>query len=152
AAFSSGASKYRAEYAEYYEAHKLPDSPAMRSSSPTVVLIPGVGMLSFGRTKAEARITGEFYINAIHVIQGATALADEPLPPGAAQAEGAAVDNYVALSPNEAFNIEYWSLEEAKLKRLPPENELSRKIAVVIGAGAGIGASIARKLASEGAH
>ncbi len=151
-AFQNGVEKYRREYAEYYGAHKLPDSPAMRSSSPTVILVPGVGMFSFGRTKAEARITGEFYVNAIHVMEGATALADEPLPPGHTQADGEAVDNYVALPPREAFNIEYWSLEEAKLRRLPPEKELSRKVAVLIGASAGIGAAVARKLANEGAH
>jgi rhamnulose-1-phosphate aldolase/alcohol dehydrogenase len=140
---------YRSSYAAYYEENRQPDSPAMRSSSPTVVLAPGVGMFSFGKNKAEARITGEFYVNAIHVMEGATALADESLP--AADA-GNSVDNYVALEPREAFNIEYWLLEEAKLKRMPAEKELSRKVAVIIGASPGIGRSIAVRLAREGAH
>jgi len=148
-AAGTGFPAYREAYRAYYEAHRRPDSPAMRSASPTVVLVPGVGMFSFGRSKPEARITGEFYINAIHVMEGATALADPDLPtiPGAA-----AVDNYVALPPAEAFGIEYWLLEEAKLRRLPPEGELSRKVAVVIGASPGIGTAAARRLAREGAH
>ncbi|MGC8667496.1 MAG: bifunctional rhamnulose-1-phosphate aldolase/short-chain dehydrogenase [Chthonomonadales bacterium] len=143
----AGLDAYRLEYAAYYEAHRRPDSPPMRSADPTVVLIPGVGMLSFGRSKPEARITGEFYVNAIHVMEGATSLADE----GGGDAPGI-VDNYVALPPEEAFNIEYWSLEEAKLRRLPPEKELSRKIALVVGASPGIGRAICQRLAKEGAH
>ena len=149
---------YRDDYAHYYNENKLPDSPALRAAEPTVVLIPGVGMFSFGKNKAEARITGEFYTNAIHVMEGATAFADAaPLPatiPQSAHGEGnwSVVDNYVALPPREAFNIEYWSLEEAKLRRMPAEKELSRKVAVVIGVGSGIGMAIATRLADEGAH
>jgi rhamnulose-1-phosphate aldolase/alcohol dehydrogenase len=146
-AVDAGFERYRKEYAEYYETNKLPDSPAMRSTSPTVVLVPGVGMFSFGRSKAEARITGEFYENAIHVMEGATALDGE-----GTLTEKGSVDNYVALPLREAFNIEYWKLEEAKLKRLPPEKELSRKVAVVVGVSPGIGRSICHKLAAEGAH
>src|SRR5207253_5934618 len=119
------------------------------------------GMFSFGRSKPEARITGEFYVNAIHVMEGATALADEKsngsllepyiekFTPKAQRP--AVVDNYAALPLREAFNIEYWSLEEAKLKRLPPEKELSRKVAVVVGASPGIGQEIAERFAREGA-
>jgi rhamnose utilization protein RhaD (predicted bifunctional aldolase and dehydrogenase)/NAD(P)-dependent dehydrogenase (short-subunit alcohol dehydrogenase family) len=149
---------YRADYARYYEENRLPDSPAMRAAEPTVVLVPGVGMFSFGKNKTEARITGEFYTNAIHVMEGATAFADgTPLsgpPPQAVEEQSgwSVVDNYVALPPREAFNIEYWALEEAKLRRMPAEKELSRKIAVVIGVGSGIGMAIATRLAMEGAH
>jgi rhamnose utilization protein RhaD (predicted bifunctional aldolase and dehydrogenase)/NAD(P)-dependent dehydrogenase (short-subunit alcohol dehydrogenase family) len=149
---------YRAEYARYYEENKQPDSPAMRSAEPTVVLVPGVGMFSFGKNKTEARITGEFYTNAIHVMEGATAMGGNSpvaVPPpqvGPGQEAGSVVDNYVALPAREAFNIEYWSLEEAKLRRMPPEKELSRKVAVVIGVGSGIGMAIATRLAKEGAH
>src|SRR5581483_3544365 len=150
AAIRQGMAAYREDYARYYEAHKRPDSPAMRSPNPTVVLVPGVGMFSFGRSKPEARITGEFYVNAIHVIEGATALDDLPAQPGLPADR--VVDNYVALPPEEAFNIEYWQLEEAKLKRLSPEKELSRKVAVVIGASPGIGQAVAERLAREGAH
>ena len=142
-----GLASYRLDYAAYYEAHRHPDSPPMRSGDPTVVLIPGVGMLTFGRSKPEARITGEFYVNAIHVMEGATCLGDD----GASDVPGV-VDHYVALPPEEAFNIEYWSLEEAKLRRLPPEKELSRKIALVVGASPGIGRAICRRLAADGAH
>ena len=123
---------YRADYAAYYETNKEPDSPAMRSAEPSVVLIPGVGMLSFGKNKAEARITGEFYTNAIHVMEGA--------------------QDYVSLSQREAFRIEYWSLEEAKLRRMPPEKELSGQVAFVMGTGSGIGRAIVNRLIKEGAH
>jgi rhamnulose-1-phosphate aldolase/alcohol dehydrogenase len=142
---------YREEYARYYEENKQPGSPAMRSPDPTVVLVPGVGMFSFGRSKTEARITGEFYVNAIHVMEGATAL-DDGLPAQPGISPDRVVDNYVALPPREAFNIEYWQLEEAKLRRLPPEKEMSRKVAVVIGVSPGIGRAIAARLAQEGAH
>ncbi len=164
-AVAEGMDRYRQEYADYYEANRLPGSPAMRSASPMVVLVPGVGMFSFGKNKAEARITGEFYVNAIHVMEGATALSDDgrrktddgPQPADAhpssvSRLPSTVVDNYVALPAREAFNIEYWSLEEAKLRRMPPEKELSRKVALVIGASAGIGQSIALRLAKEGAH
>ncbi len=108
-------------------------------------------MFSFGRSKTEARITGEFYVNAIHVMEGATALDDDlPAQPGIPRPRK--VDNYVALPPREAFNIEYWLLEEAKLKRCPRRRSLSRKIAVVIGASPGIGRAIAARLGEEGAH
>jgi rhamnulose-1-phosphate aldolase/alcohol dehydrogenase len=150
AAIQNALPAYREEYARYYAAHKQPDSPAMRSPNPTVVLVPGVGLFSFGRSKAEARITGEFYINAIHVMEGATALDDLPAQPGLSPER--VMENYVALPPQEAFNIEYWRLEEAKLKRLPPEKELSRKVAVIVGASPGIGQAVAERLAKEGAH
>ncbi len=142
---------YRADYAAYYEANKQPNSPAMRSASPTVALVPGVGLFSFGRNKAEARITGEFYVNAIHVMAGATSLNDD-LPAQSGIPTDRVVDNYVALPLSESFGIEYWLLEEAKLKRMPPERELSRKVAVVLGASPGIGMAVAERLAREGAH
>jgi len=142
---------YRADYAHYYEANKQSDSPAMRSANPTVALVPGVGLFSFGRNKAEARITGEFYVNAIHVMAGATALNDD-LPAQTGIPADRVVDNYVALPLSESFGIEYWLLEEAKLKRMPPERELSRKVAVVLGASPGIGMAVAERLAREGAH
>lgn len=141
---------YREDYARYYSENRLPDSPPMRSANPSVVLMPGVGLFSFGRSKSEARITAEFYVNAIHVMEGATSLAD--LPPEPDIPAGRVVDNYVALSPREAYQIEYWGLEEAKLRRLPPEKELSRKVALVVGASPGIGRAIALRLAREGAH
>ncbi|HLK59107.1 MAG TPA: bifunctional rhamnulose-1-phosphate aldolase/short-chain dehydrogenase [Chthonomonadaceae bacterium] len=158
-----GMAEYRVDYARYYEENKLPDSPAMRSANPTVILVPGVGMFSFGRNKSEARITGEFYVNAIHVMEGATAMADAQsrdltlLEPYIQQftpkvQRPSVTDNYVALPPNEAFGIEYWQLEEAKLKRMPAEKELSRKIAVIIGSSPGIGQTVAERLAKEGAH
>ncbi len=150
---------YRREYAEYYRAHARADSPAMRDANPTVVLIPGVGLFSFGKSKAEARVTGEFYVNAIHVMEGATALDDGAAPKSlpqsgaAARAESFQVrHNYVALPAAEAFGIEYWQLEEAKLRRMPPEKEFSRKVMVVIGGGSGIGHEVALGAASRGAH
>jgi rhamnulose-1-phosphate aldolase/alcohol dehydrogenase len=147
---SNAMAAYAKDYAAYYEENKLSDSPAMRSPNPTVVLVPGVGMFSFGKNKSEARITSEFYVNAIHVMEGATVLCDLPAQSGIPVDR--VVDNYVALPPREAFNIEYWLLEEAKLKRMPPEKELSRKIAVVVGASPGIGKTVAERLAKEGAH
>jgi rhamnose utilization protein RhaD (predicted bifunctional aldolase and dehydrogenase)/NAD(P)-dependent dehydrogenase (short-subunit alcohol dehydrogenase family) len=150
---------YRAEYSEYYKAHALKDSPAIRDASPTVVLLPGVGMFSFGKSRTEARITGEFYINAIGVMQGAGALGggveckDIPQAGPAATADKFSVfDNYVALPPSEAFRIEYWALEEAKIRRQPPEKELSRRIALVVGGGSGIGREVALLAAQRGAH
>lgn len=142
---------YRDAYAAYYDANKEDDSPARRPADPTVVLVPGVGLLSFGKTAAEARITGEFFINAIHVMEGATSLAGI----GEVQSdldESLICDNYVSLTRKEAFNIEYWALEEAKLRRMPPEKECARKVALIVGAGPGIGRGIASRLLSEGAH
>jgi len=143
--------RYADDYATYYEANKEPDSPAMRAPTPTVVLIPGVGMFSFGKNKTEARITGEFYVNAIHVMEGATAL-EGGLRVQPNIESSRIVDNYLALPPKEAFNIEYWALEEAKLKRMPPEKEMSRKVALLIGASPGIGHQVAERLLAEGAH
>jgi rhamnose utilization protein RhaD (predicted bifunctional aldolase and dehydrogenase)/NAD(P)-dependent dehydrogenase (short-subunit alcohol dehydrogenase family) len=150
---------YRAEYAEYYGRHALKDSPAIRDASPTVVLVPGVGMFSFGKNKTEARITGEFYINAIGVMQGAGALGagvkcmDIPQAGPAASADQFSMyENYVALPPSEAFRIEYWKLEEAKIRRQPPEKELSRRVALIVGGGSGIGREVALLAAERGAH
>jgi rhamnose utilization protein RhaD (predicted bifunctional aldolase and dehydrogenase)/NAD(P)-dependent dehydrogenase (short-subunit alcohol dehydrogenase family) len=163
ASIDAALGEYRKEYAAYYDEHKQPDSPAMRPAKPTVILVSGIGMFSFGKSKAEARITGEFYVNAIHVMEGATALADaegvretggegERTPQPSTLNHQPVVDNYVALPPKEAFGIEYWLLEEAKLKRLPPEKELSRKVAVVVGASPGIGTAVTARLVQEGAH
>ncbi len=150
---------YRREYEEYYRRFARTDSPAMRNPNPTVVLIPGVGMFSFGKSKMEARLTGEFYVNAIHVMEGASAL-ESGLPPNSLPQSGKAApteafevySNYVALPLKEAFGIEYWQLEEAKLRRQPPEKELSRKVALVVGAGHGIGRETALLAARRGAH
>jgi rhamnose utilization protein RhaD (predicted bifunctional aldolase and dehydrogenase)/NAD(P)-dependent dehydrogenase (short-subunit alcohol dehydrogenase family) len=150
---------YRAEYAEYYKAHALPDSPAIRDASPTVVLVPGIGMFTFGKNKTESRLTGEFYTNAIGVMQGAGALGagvqcnDIPQAGPAAPASAfTTYANYVALPPSEAFRIEYWKLEEAKIRRQPPEKELSRRIMLVVGGGSGIGREVALLAAQRGAH
>jgi rhamnose utilization protein RhaD (predicted bifunctional aldolase and dehydrogenase)/NAD(P)-dependent dehydrogenase (short-subunit alcohol dehydrogenase family) len=152
-------SNYGEEYRKYYAAHALPESPAMRDPNPTVVLIPGVGVFSFGKNKAEARITGEFYVNAIHVMEGASALESGPQPKTLPQAGPAAETalfqvhcNYVALPTSEAFRIEYWALEEAKIRRQPPEAQLSRQIAVIVGGGSGIGREVALLAAQRGAH
>ncbi|MBS1820513.1 MAG: bifunctional rhamnulose-1-phosphate aldolase/short-chain dehydrogenase [Acidobacteria bacterium] len=150
---------YRAEYAEYYAKHALKDSPAQRDASPTVVLLPGVGMFSFGKNKTEARLTGEFYTNAIHVMQGAGSLSGDipctSVPqagPAAGPEEFTVYENYVALPPSEAFRIEYWALEEAKIRRQPPEKELSRRVVLVVGGGSGIGRETALLAAERGAH
>jgi rhamnose utilization protein RhaD (predicted bifunctional aldolase and dehydrogenase)/NAD(P)-dependent dehydrogenase (short-subunit alcohol dehydrogenase family) len=151
--------KYRDEYAAYYSSFALPDSPKMRDANPTVVLIPGIGMLSFAKNKSEARITGEFYTNAIHVMEGATAM-DSGTTPGQLPQAGPAAktdafsvySNYVALPPSEAFRIEYWQLEEAKIRRQPPEKELSRQICLVVGGGNGVGRETALLAAQRGAH
>ncbi len=146
---------YRTDYAAYYETNKEPDSPALRSAEPSVVLIPGVGMLSFGKNKQEARITGEFYTNAIHVMEGATSMAFPPSPgpslPITGKGGESGVGNYVSLTPREAFRIEYWLLEEAKLRRMPPEKELARQVAVVVGTGSGIGRAVVNRLVKDGA-
>ena len=150
---------YRAEYAGYYAKHAVKDSPAVRDASPTVVLVPGVGMFSFGKNKTESRITGEFYINAIGVMQGAGALGAgvecKEIPqagPAASADQFTVYSNYVALPPSEAFRIEYWKLEEAKIRRQPPEKELSRRIALIVGGGSGIGREVALLAAQRGAH
>ena len=141
---------YADDYRAYYEANREPASPAMRGSDPSVILIPGVGLLSFGKNAAEARITGEFYTNAIHVMDGATSLGD--LAPAATDIDAHMVcDNYVSLPAKEAFNIEYWALEEAKLQRMPAEKEMARRVVVVVGAGPGIGRAVARRVLTEGA-
>jgi len=159
ALFDSALETYRAEYADYYKKHALPESPAQRDASPTVVLIPGIGMFSFGKNKAESRITGEFYTNAIGVMQGAGALGDgkscTEVPQASARIPSdrfTVHDNYVALPPSEAFRIEYWALEEAKIRRQPAEKQLSRQIALVVGGGSGIGREVALLAAERGAH
>lgn len=130
----AGLEQYSADYAAYYEAHKDPDSPAMRGSDPTVILIPGIGLIAWGKTKSESRVTAEFYKAAIEVMRGAEA-----------------VDTYTALPRQEAFDIEYWALEQAKLERMPPEEELAREIVAVVGGGSGIGEAAAHRLIKENA-
>ncbi len=130
-----GLEKYRADYAKYYDVCRRPDSPAMRDPNPSVALIPGLGMIAFGKNKSESRTTAEFYNCAIEVMRGAEA-----------------IDEYVALPRQEAFDIEYWALEEAKLRRMPAEKELERRVVAVVGAGSGIGKAAALRLAKEGAH
>jgi len=158
-AIADGLKNYRKEYAEYYHAHAQADSPAIRDDNPSIVLIPGVGMFSFGKSKPESRITGEFYTNAIHVMEGASALAEGDAPKELPQAGPAAHTstfkvhtNYVALPALEAFKIEYWKLEEAKIRRQPAEKQLSRHVAVVVGGGSGIGREVALLAAERGAH
>ncbi len=127
--------KYRQEYMSYYNTYATSDSPPMRGADPAVVLVPGVGMFTFGKDAQTARVAGEFYVNAINVMRGAEAISVyEPIP------------------EEEKFRIEYWQLEEDKLKRLPPPKPLSGKIAVITGGGSGIGASTSKRLAREGAH
>ena len=135
ASISAGLVQYRKDYEAYYDRCKRPDSPAMRDPNPTVVLIPGLGMIAWGKNKSESRVTAEFYNCAIEVMRGAEA-----------------IDRYEAMNQQEAFDIEYWGLEEAKLRRSPPEKELDRQIVVVIGAGAGIGKATAHRVVKEGAH
>ncbi|TZF99157.1 bifunctional aldolase/short-chain dehydrogenase (plasmid) [Chryseobacterium panacisoli] len=126
--------QYRQEYKEYYETCKHPNSPAMRDPNPVIIIYPGVGMFSFSKDKQTTRVASEFYVNAINVMRGAEAISE-----------------YTSLPRQEAFDIEYWLLEEAKLQRMPKEKPLSRKIAVVTGAGGGIGQAIADKMVQEGA-
>jgi rhamnose utilization protein RhaD (predicted bifunctional aldolase and dehydrogenase)/NAD(P)-dependent dehydrogenase (short-subunit alcohol dehydrogenase family) len=151
--------EYRAAYKKYYDAWANADSPNLRDSNPSVVIVPGLGLFGFGKNKKEARITTEFFINAIHVMAGANALEDgevsHPLPHArhAEQSQRFAhFHNYVALPRSEAFRIEYWALEEAKLQRMPAEAEFSRKIALIIGGASGIGREVALLLAHKGAH
>ncbi len=151
---------YRADYAKYYQSNATGDSPKLRDSNPSVVIIPGLGLFGFGKNKKEARITTEFFINAIHVMSGATALASGDAAqhpyPQARRAEQSpefkSFQNYVALPRSEAFRIEYWALEEAKLQRMPAEAEFSRKIVMVVGGGSGIGREVVLLLARKGAH
>ncbi len=153
------AGQYRKEYAAYYQDWATAESPKLRDSNPSVVIIPGVGLFGFGKNKKEARITTEFFINAIHVMAGANALeegeAEHPYPQARrpeSSKEFVSYHNYVALPRSEAFRIEYWALEEAKLQRMPPEAEFSRKILLVVGGGSGIGREVALLLARKGAH
>jgi rhamnulose-1-phosphate aldolase len=124
---------YRADYQAYYDAHATESSPAIRGADPAIVLVPGVGMFSFGANKQTARVAGEFYINAINVMRGAET-----------------ISTYGPISDAEKFNIEYWSLEEAKLQRMPKPKPLAGRVAFVTGAGSGIGKAIATRIVAEG--
>ncbi len=131
----AGIEQYRKDYADYYDTCKHADSPAMRDPNPRVILIPGIGMIAWGKNKSESRVTAEFYNNAVAVMRGAEA-----------------VGEYLALPRQEAFDIEYWALEEAKLRRMPPEKSLARDVVVIVGAGSGIGREVTLRVAKEGAH
>src|SRR5258708_39285369 len=130
----AGLARYRVDYAAYYEQCRRSDSPPMRVSSPSVILIPGIGLIAWGKSKSESRVTAEFYCAAIGVMRGAER-----------------VSRYTALDRQEAFDIEYWLLEEAKLKRMPTEKPLDRQIIMIVWAGSGIGRGVVPHLAGEGA-
>jgi len=135
ALLAEGLQKYRLDYQSYYQACRKPDSPPMRDSNPTVILVPGLGMIAWGKDKSESRVTAEFYNCAVEVMRGAEA-----------------ISQYAALPKQEAFDIEYWQMEEAKLRRMPAEKELARTVVVVVGAGNGIGREVATRLVREGAQ
>ncbi|WP_125773953.1 bifunctional aldolase/short-chain dehydrogenase [Antribacter gilvus] len=134
AALRAAHEAYRADYAAYYERNAAPGDPAMRGADPAIVLVPGVGMFSFGRNKQTARVAGEFYVNAINVMRGAEA-----------------ISTYAPIAESEKYRIEYWALEEAKLQRMPQPKALATRVALVTGAASGIGKAIAERLAAEGA-
>jgi rhamnulose-1-phosphate aldolase/alcohol dehydrogenase len=135
AKLADGLAKYRRDYADYYNRCKRANSPALRDPNPTVILIPGLGMVAWGKDKSESRVTAEFYNCAVEVMRGSEA-----------------IDEYIALPQQEAFDIEYWLLEEAKLQRMPAEKELARQIVIVIGAGSGIGKEVVHRIVKDGAH